>query len=522
MNYQDYITEADKLSGSGKHDEAIELYKLAITEHPNRISAYYKLALTYHSIGRYEEALENFTIASRLNPLDPSIFNNLGVIYYEVGDISSAKEHFVRALRLNPNHAEAIRNMGKCLEGEELEEFKREFTKRAESLCEDGQLSEAKNITLSLVKLFPDDPELQNDLAVICYKLGKFKEAKLAIDKAFELCPQDELIRHNRELIYDEEEPITATTQGKIAFFCNPDDKFLTGIMDLLSDTYEVKRFPGGTIQEMHELMKWSDISWFEWCDEFIIYASKLPKVCKTICRLHSYEAFTDAIRQVNWQNVDDLIFVAPHIRDIVIQQMPSLPTQVHIHVINNGVDLKKFSFVDKKKGFNIAYVGYINHKKNPSLLLQCLKYLIDIDNRYVLHIAGQHQELRFQLYFDHMVKEMKLEDNIVFHGWIEDVPNWLKDKHYTVSTSVLESFCYGIADAMAVGLKPLIHNFVGAKELYPQKYIFNDVKEFAEMVLSDDYNPSEYREFIEKNYSLDRQINAINSLISERLKDRG
>ncbi|HGJ65033.1 TPA: glycosyltransferase, partial [bacterium] len=215
------------------------------------------------------------------------------------------------------------------------------------------------------------------------------------------------------------------------------------------------------------------------------------------------------------WQFVDDLIFVAPHIKDIAINQIPTIKNNTNIHVIPNGVDLQKYKFKDKQKGFNLAYVGYINHKKNPSLLLQCIKNLVDIDDRYILHIAGQHQELRFKLYFDHIIKEMKLEKNVIFHGWINDINTWLEDKHFTVSTSVLESFCHGIADAMACGLKPIIHNFIGAKELYPQKYIFNTVSDFSKMVLSDEYNPIEYREYIENNYSQDNQLKEIDKILN-------
>ena len=42
--------------------------------------------------------------------------------------------------------------------------------------------------------------------------------------------------------------------------------------------------------------MIWADICWFEWCDELVAYGSKLSiaKEKRIICRLHSYEAFTD------------------------------------------------------------------------------------------------------------------------------------------------------------------------------------------------------------------------------------
>jgi glycosyltransferase involved in cell wall biosynthesis len=285
-------------------------------------------------------------------------------------------------------------------------------------------------------------------------------------------------------------------------------------IYDHLAARNEVKRFNGQTINDMNAMMKWSDVSWFEWCDQLAIQASRLPKVCNMLCRLHSYEAFSDMPGQVDWKKIDDLIFVAPHIRDIAMDKIPNLAEKVRTHVIPNGVNMDKCRFRERSKGYNIAYVGYINHKKNPSLMLQCMRHLLDIDDRYMLHVAGEHQEMRFKLYFDHMLKAMKLESHIRFYGWVDDIVSWLADKQYILSTSLLESFGYGIAEGMACGLKPLIHNFIGAKELYPEKYCFNSIKDFGNMVLGSGYDSDEYRRYIEDHYSLTKQLHEIESLL--------
>jgi len=287
----------------------------------------------------------------------------------------------------------------------------------------------------------------------------------------------------------------------RIAFFCGPNDSFLKGICNHLAAKYEIRRFEGNTVQDMQNLMKWSDLSWFEWCDQLVIQASRLPRVCRLICRLHRYEVFTEMPGQVDWEKIDDLIFVAPHIRDIAISKIPDLVQNVRTHIIHNGVDMDKCFFSDRSKGFNIAYIGYIHHRKNPSLLLQCIRYLADIDGRYILHIAGEHQDMESKLYFDHMIRAMELEPHLKFYGLVNDIVQWLRDKQYILSTSLHESFGYGIAEAMACGLKPLIHNFICAKELYPERYCFNSIKEFGSMVLSSDYYSGEYRKHIGYNF---------------------
>lgn len=305
-------------------------------------------------------------------------------------------------------------------------------------------------------------------------------------------------------------------TKPKLAFFCLPGaDNFIGDIVQHLSDKYEVRRFAKGMLTDLAKMLKWSDVSWFEWCDHLLIHASKLDKRCRMICRLHSYESMTNLPSQVNWSKVDDLVFVAPHIRDILKLQIPDIEDKVSTHVIPNGVDMDKCRFTEREKGYNLAYIGYINYKKNPAMLLQCMRYLVDIDDRYVLHIAGKYQDLRYQLYLDHMIKAMGLEENIIFHGWVDDIVSWLDDKHFVVCTSLLESFGYGIAEAMACGLKPILHNFVGAKEIYPEECLFNTVVEFALMMIADEYTPAVYRRYIEDNYSLARQLESIDNLLN-------
>jgi glycosyltransferase involved in cell wall biosynthesis len=211
---------------------------------------------------------------------------------------------------------------------------------------------------------------------------------------------------------------------------------------------------------------------------------------------------------------VDCLIFVADHVRRILKEKIPSLEENVRTYVIQNGVDLKRFPYKERKPGYNLAYVGYINHKKNSSLLLQCIKSLVDLDTRYKLHIAGFHEQLRYKLYFENLVRDMGIEDNIKIYGWVDDVASWLEDKNYIISTSIGEGCPVSIMEAMASGIKPLIHNWPGAKELFQKTYIFNTIDEFKNMVLNENYNSSEYREWIETHYSLEEQLKNIEQLL--------
>jgi glycosyltransferase involved in cell wall biosynthesis len=60
------------------------------------------------------------------------------------------------------------------------------------------------------------------------------------------------------------------------------------------------------------------------------------------------------------------------------------------------------------------------------------------------------------------MIKQLSLQENVIYEGIISDVNSWLDEKHYLLSTSIIESQGMGIIEGMAKGLKPVIHNFFG------------------------------------------------------------
>lgn len=270
----------------------------------------------------------------------------------------------------------------------------------------------------------------------------------------------------------------------------------------------------------MRKLLDWCDLAWFEWCDNLLINATKLPKSCLTLCRLHSYEAFTEMPRQVDWSKVDHLLLVNESVREIL-----QLNTKVSapISVIHNGVDLTRFTIPPNKPvGKRICSIGYINYKKNPALLLYCFKAIHDYDPTYSFHIAGVHQDPRFQVYFHHLLPKLNIP--ITFDGWVNDVPAYLKDKDFVISTSLFESFHYSIAEGMASGVVPLIHDWMGAAQLYPERFLFTTpedcVRLLREIEREDRTTLRGFcRRYAEDHLSATHQIDRIETLLMEILQ---
>ncbi|GAA0733517.1 glycosyltransferase [Clostridium oceanicum] len=311
----------------------------------------------------------------------------------------------------------------------------------------------------------------------------------------------------------------------KLVFFIIPGgDAFIDDIINNLSNEYETKKVIVKTYEQINKWMKWADICWFEWCDWIVIHGSKqeIAKEKKIICRIHGYEVYTNNILRTKWENVDQLIIVAPHVRRIFEEKTKNLyKGNLKIETVFCGINTTLYPFKKRKKGFNIGYLGFMDFKKNIPLTLDIFKKLHDMDSRYKLHLAGKFKDGRTYEYYKYFIKYNKLEKDVLFYGWrnFHQKIEWLKKIQYILISSIDEGLCFAAAESMCSGIKPIIHNCEGLKDHYNEKYIFDNIDEAVKMITSDEYNSNEYRKFIEDNYSSAREKQEILKLLKNLIK---
>jgi len=383
----------------------------------------------------------------------------------------------------------------------------------------EGNADEAEDVLLEGLQKDSVHFDLLFNLAYIYEQRGQLRKAMELYCKAGTAADASQRINVEEAVarLSLSDGSIQKVEKNRVVFFVKPGmDSFLGDIIQGLSDDYFVRKIIVSDFRQIDEGMEWADVCWFEWCDELVIYGSALPQARqkKIICRLHSYEAFTEYIHKAEWENIDKVIFIADHIRNFVLEQQKQIRTEQTV-IIPNGIDPEKYTFRKCGPGFNVAYVGYLNYKKGPMLLLHTFKALYDRDNRYKLYIAGKFQDFRDELYFNQMIKEFGIGSNVYFEGWQDDINHWLDDKNYILCTSLLESQNISVMQAMCKGIKPVIHNFVGARGIYPDEYIWNTVDEAVEAITGTTYESEKYREFVGKNYSLAGQLKQIREQLS-------
>jgi glycosyltransferase involved in cell wall biosynthesis len=455
-------------------------------------SNHYERGLELAEAGQYQKALACMQEHLRTTGDNAEILNDTGAILHCLGRSDEAIEHFTKARSLKEDSAEIVWNL-------------------VEAYLAVGRANEAMQLFDNMEQMGIFNVDVINRTANIFLQQNNKVNAIEILLRSLQTWPNQEILKPMIDIIRHK--------RPKIAFFCGlrGDTKFLADIYSFTERRFPVKFFEGDDVDQMYELMKWSDISWFEWCTNIAVEASKLPKVSKNIARLHRFEAYGDWPGQIQWENIDTLITVGnSFVKEALLKQVPDIKNRTQLITIPNGINLDKFKFIDRQHGKNIACVGYLNMRKNPMLLLQCMQKLHYIDREYKLFFAGVFQNPMLEQYIKHIVQTLGLTDVVSFDGWQEDINSWLEDKHYIVSGSMGESQGMGLMEGMACGLKPVIHNFPGADQIFPSEFLFNIAEEFCQQICSESYESQKYRRFIKENYPLQKQLIEINSIFTQ------
>lgn len=285
---------------------------------------------------------------------------------------------------------------------------------------------------------------------------------------------------------------------------------------------------------------EWADVIWFDTADNNIASATNpgqailgddanyVPwdlhdmdlKGKQIIVRPIDIEVWQGHQSSAHWDLVDDVIFIANHIREICPEEtMPLLSEKTVFHTIPCGVNLDRYSFKERKPGFDIAVVSEKWLSKGTDYILQIALKLQQIDPRYKIHWLGQRSDHNWEYaYFDDFVEHHKL--NIEFTNILNDgrtVDEFLEGKNYLLHGSHKEGFSYATAEAMAKGIRPVVHRFFGADDLWPG-ITWSGIDEAIDMITDGEYDSQSYRQYlIDHGYTLPQMMEKIDAIINNK-----
>ncbi|UCC22410.1 MAG: tetratricopeptide repeat protein, partial [Planctomycetota bacterium] len=224
----------------------------------------YQRGLALAEAGRHEKALTCIEQHLRTAPEDAQALNDAGAILHCLGRSDEAISYFVKARGLQGESPEIIWNL-------------------VEAYLAIGRADEAMRLFDDMERMGILNADILNRTANVFLNQGNKGDAIEMLLRSTAIGPKQDVLVPMIEVI--------RSKRPKVAFFCGlkGDIKFLTDIFEFTKQRFPVQFFEGQQANELHELMKWSDICWFEWCTDAVVEASKLEKVSKNIVRLHRF-----------------------------------------------------------------------------------------------------------------------------------------------------------------------------------------------------------------------------------------
>ncbi len=284
--------------------------------------------------------------------------------------------------------------------------------------------------------------------------------------------------------------------------FNGHDLKFARPIIEHFADSpgYEVRvdEWRGHNIFDTGQseaMLPWADVIFCEWClGNAKWYSQRKRPGQRLFVRLHSQEMRLPFRHELEWPNVDGIVFINFNHYDTFCAEQPDQASKAA--VIFNAIDCDA---LDQPKlpgaEFNLGFVGINPMLKRPDLAFEILSRLRGEDSRFTLFIRTKmpweywwlwerSHERDFFFRFFEAIEASPHRNSVVFDAYGDDMVAWYSKVGFVLSTSDREGSHQAVAEGMAAGCVPVIRDWAGATPLYPAPFVFSAVDEAVELVL--------------------------------------
>jgi tetratricopeptide (TPR) repeat protein len=172
FNFKAHNNLGEALMSSGRHDEAVAEYKIALGMNPRFADAHNNLANALANDGRVDEAIPHYREALETKPDDANVHFNFGTVLSGQGLADEAMAEFQRALEIQPENAEFHYYAGNAL-------------------ASHGRFREAIAQYQETLGLSPADLKARLSLGVLYGLQGKVEESRDQWQEVMRSPPQD-------------------------------------------------------------------------------------------------------------------------------------------------------------------------------------------------------------------------------------------------------------------------------------------------------------------------------------------
>jgi glycosyltransferase involved in cell wall biosynthesis len=246
-------------------------------------------------------------------------------------------------------------------------------------------------------------------------------------------------------------------------------------------------------------VLAWADVIHCEWCLGNAVWFSRNRRPGqRLVVRFHRMELGTRFPAEVDLEQVDAMVFVAQHVLEEACERYGWDAGDPRLRIVPNGIDPGVLS-APKLPGaqFTLAAIGYVPRLKRLDRALDVLDLLRLRDERYRLLVKGRAPwEYEWMVgrteerhYFAELLQRIERSPNlrraVSFEPFGDDVPAFLRQAGWILSTSEVEGHSVALAEGMASGAVPAILQRPGAGEQYEPRWLHADAPAAAQAILS-------------------------------------
>ncbi|MBP7055791.1 MAG: glycosyltransferase family 4 protein [Candidatus Omnitrophica bacterium] len=239
----------------------------------------------------------------------------------------------------------------------------------------------------------------------------------------------------------------------------------------------------------------------------------------------------------------DRVITVSESVKGQIIEKL-GMSLNNKCSVVKLGLDLSDFLDNHKLKGslrkelgidegtLLVGIVGRLVPIKNHAMFLNAIRQVLDsVPNCLARFVIVGDGELRATL--ESEVKRLKLENHVIFTGWIRDIAKVYADLDVVTLTSLNEGTPVSIIEAMASARPVIVTSVGGVIDMISNEengilVKSNDSEAFAEKVIEllKDKNKRQRlgnagRQFVRSNFNKDRLVRDIEDLYHDCLNEK-
>jgi len=164
----------------------------------------------------------------------------------------------------------------------------------------------------------------------------------------------------------------------------------------------------------------------------------------------------------------DVVVCASYQIRNFVLDKY-NVPLEKTI-VIYNGVNLSEFDRLLSKLERKYSKPGFgtctlFRKIKGLDVIFRAISLVSRNHKDFVFHLVGSEDEITKEAIYS-QIKELKIQDHVVFWGWQENIVNALSNFDFYVNASFSEGLSNAIVEAMACSLPVIASSVGGNKEL--------------------------------------------------------